>query len=60
MVPTSALNFRTGPSTNFEKIEKIPVIQKGEYVAEISRNGEWSLVTYEELQGYVNNKYLSK
>ncbi|WP_293304716.1 M15 family metallopeptidase [Pedobacter sp. UBA5917] len=57
---TTALNFRTGPSVASEKIKKIPVILKGEHVAEISRDGEWSLVNYEDIQGYVNNKYLSK
>lgn len=57
---TTALNFRTKPSVQSEKMEKIPVILKGEHVAEISREGEWSLVSYEDLQGYVNNKYLLK
>jgi peptidoglycan L-alanyl-D-glutamate endopeptidase CwlK len=54
---TTALNFRTGPSTNSRR--KL-VIMKGESVCELSREGEWSMVAFEQMTGYVNNFYLDK
>lgn len=54
---TASLNLRTGPSTNSKK--KLVII-KGEPIIELSRDGEWSKVVFEQVNGYVNNRYLIK
>jgi len=53
----AALNLRTGPSITSRKKK---VILKGDYLSEISREGEWSNVVFEGIKGYVNNSYLVK
>ena len=50
-----ALNFRTGPGTEYEKITTIPA---GGQVEVLSENGDWTFALYEGKEGYVASAYL--
>lgn len=53
---TTALNMRTGPTTNYKKILTIP---KWKNVQFVSKSGTWYKVKYGNKTGYVSSKYLT-
>ena len=55
VVNASALNFRSGPGTNYSKIT---TISYGSEVGVISESNGWSKVNYNGKIGYVSSKYL--
>ena len=54
---TANLNMREGTSTSTKVIQ---VIQKGEKVEVIKKDGKWSQVKYNGKTGYVYNRYLTE
>lgn len=50
------LRMRKQPNADGEYMLTIP---KGEAVIELSLQGDWSLIEYSDLKGYVNNPYLT-
>ena len=50
-----ALNFRTGPGTEYEKITTIPA---GGEVEVLGDQGDWTFALYEGKEGYVATAYL--
>ena len=54
-VTTTSVNFRTGPSTSYTSIAKIP---EGAVVDVISTSGTWAKVKYNNQEGYVHTDYL--
>ena len=54
---TANLNMREGTSTSTKVIQ---VIQKGEKVEVIKKDGKWSQVKYNGKTGYVYNRYLAE
>ena len=55
VLTTSILNFRSGPSTEFEVIDVLNINTELEVIAEVS-NG-WLLVKYNGVLGYVSGSY---
>lgn len=53
---TANVNLRLGSGTQFKSLQ---VLLANTKVNEIRRDGDWSQVTYKELTGWVNNKYLT-
>lgn len=53
---TENLNFRTGPGTNYSKIETIP---KGTVIDYYSESDGWAKVRYNGRDGYVSTSYLT-
>lgn len=51
----SDLNMRTGPSTEYETIQRIPL---GEEVKVIAQENDWDQIMYKDQTGYVSSKYL--
>ncbi|MEQ8910293.1 MAG: SH3 domain-containing protein [Vicingaceae bacterium] len=56
-VPGSYLNFRTGPSTDTEVIEKLEQYTNVEF---ISVEGDWAKVRYDGNLGYVFKTYIEE
>lgn len=54
---TANLNMRTGANTSTKVVQ---VIQKGEKVEVIKKDGKWSQVKYNGKTGYVYNRYLAE
>lgn len=54
-VNASALNVRSGPSTNNSVIGRL---KRGEIVVVISENNGWSKIKYNNKEAYVSSKYL--
>jgi len=55
LVDTSALNVRASTSTESEKVGKL---YGGSVVSALSQAGEWTLVEYGSVKGYVSTEYL--
>ncbi|MDI9461111.1 MAG: SH3 domain-containing protein [Saccharofermentanales bacterium] len=53
---STELRMRKQPNTDGEYMLTIP---KGEAVTELSLQGDWSLIEFSGLKGYVNNPYLT-
>lgn len=56
-VNVTSLNFRSGPSTSYDKISSL---SKGDEVEVISELNGWSHIIYNNKDGYVYSKYLSE
>ncbi|MBD1221407.1 SH3 domain-containing protein [Virgibacillus halodenitrificans] len=54
-ITTSALNFRTGPSTSFDKITTLP---EGNEVTIIGENGGWYKISVNKQEGWVSGNYI--
>lgn len=54
---TTGLNFRTGPSTDYSKIDVFPYGTKLAFLDRLDNN--WYLVRYDGKVGYVSGKYIS-
>src|SRR5699024_5825343 len=52
----SDLNMRTGPSVEYEIIQRVPL---GEEVKIISQEDHWDEIIYKDQRGYVNSTYLT-
>lgn len=53
---STALNIRSQPSTNSQVIGQAP---RGAVLTILGTEGSWYLITYNGLQGYVNNNYVT-
>lgn len=51
----SNLNVRLRPDINSERVGSVP---NGAQVVAFSDNGEWTMIRYGDIMGYVNNRYL--
>ncbi|MPM83151.1 hypothetical protein SDC9_130214 [bioreactor metagenome] len=56
IVNVDNLNFRKGPSTNYEIIQSLP---KNTQVEIVPQSDGWILVRYKDTLGFVSSKYLS-
>lgn len=54
-VSANSVNIRKGPGQKYKKLGKL---KKGTYVALIAKGDKWSLIEYNNKQGYILNKYL--
>ena len=55
VLTTTDLNFRTGPDTSYEKIDRFPTNTELEVIAKTNNN--WYLVNYNGTLGYVSGDY---
>ncbi|MEG0854849.1 MAG: SH3 domain-containing protein [Terrisporobacter sp.] len=56
-ITADAVNFRSGPSTNYSSLGKL---NKGDKVKYISESGSWIKVKYNNTTGYVYGSYVSE
>lgn len=54
------LNMRTGPSTEFEVIGKLPPDAAGIEVVDIDPSGDWGLINIGERSGWVAMRYMTR
>ncbi|WP_434798496.1 SH3 domain-containing protein [Terrisporobacter vanillatitrophus] len=54
---TGRVNFRTGPSKEYDSMGKI---EKGKTVTYLGSNGSWRKITYNSKTGYVHKDYISE
>ena len=52
------LNVRSGPSTNFAIVDKLPPDATGLEVVDTDRSGEWGLINVGEQSGWVALRYM--
>lgn len=55
VLTTTDLNFRTGPNTSYDKIDKLPTNTELQVIAKT--NNDWYLVNYNGTLGYVSSNY---
>lgn len=56
VVTDGPLNVRSGPNTSYDTVG---TLQRGGRVTVIGQQGDWYLVTFDGLEGYVSAQYLS-
>lgn len=54
------LNVRTGPSTEFEIIDKLAPDAEGLEVVDLDKSGEWGLINVEEQSGWVSLQFMRR
>lgn len=57
---TDTLNVRTGPSTQFDIIDKLAADASGLEVVDLDKTGEWGLINVQEQSGWVSLKFMKR
>ncbi len=57
---TDTLNVRTGPSTEFDIIDKLAPDAEGLEVVDIDKTGEWGLINVAEQSGWVALRFMRR
>lgn len=57
---SDTLNVRTGPSTEFDVIDKLSPDAEGLEVVDLDKTGEWGLINVKEMSGWVSLKFMKR
>ncbi|MEL7252607.1 MAG: SH3 domain-containing protein [Pseudomonadota bacterium] len=57
---SDTLNVRTGPSTQFDVIEKLAPDAEDLEVVDLDKTGEWGLINVKETSGWVSLKFMKR
>ncbi|MEO0370426.1 MAG: SH3 domain-containing protein, partial [Pseudomonadota bacterium] len=53
-------NVRTGPSTEFDVIEKLSANAQGLEVVDLDKTGEWGLINVKDVSGWVSLRFMQR
>ncbi len=57
---SDTLNVRSGPSTQFDVIDKLPPDAESLEVVDQDKTGEWGLINVKEMSGWVSLKFMKR